>query len=433
MLDECIVHGFGYLGSRITSLIEGTRKVQQDWKPVVGLPFRVSAIVERDSVRLAHARNAHPGIPCFSDLEEAIRTVGHSSTFIKDFTSPLGRRRLLEIAGRSGIPVLLEKPLSSPGVKVSLAGREREASVSMSEAFNPVVNALAAKLFADRLQVETLAFVRVNSLTLQRLQDPGYRRDIIGGAFVDKLIHDLHLLTSGTIIGPAKLEFGIPHVNEIVLDILVSQCRRSLTFSSLGGDPLGAYEASLSSARPAEMLVDLSIPVCMDGRPVPTRWIASWGGVPKDLAQRLGILDTDVAAAQLVSGGNANAALPGSLFHNLKLIVCGCRRPGGEEIQLICNLQARGTVKAWLIERSNSEERHLPVRFCVPIIESIIAFSQSFRGGGYLDIHDIIHADRVALQLRSEFRAPSGAELDPERSLAILHHNHGLRHAVTLL
>ncbi|KAA8648410.1 hypothetical protein EYZ11_000322 [Aspergillus tanneri] len=429
VLDQCIIHGFGYLGSRITGVIEGTRRVQKTWKSVDEVPFRIVAIVERDPGRLQMAQTSHPDIPCFADIEEALEVFAGPTTFIKDFTSPIGRARLLAAARRVGVPVLLEKPLSSPGVEVSLAGRESEASVSMSEAFNPVVRALANKLAADASEIRSFSFVRVNSVSLERLRNPNARRDIIGGAFVDKLSHDLHLLISGAILGPTDVEFGTPQIQEIAYDLLAkNDGTRGLSFSSLDGVPLPPKEAAAPNSDASEMMVDFTMPMQLDGRSVPTRWIASWCGVPDNLASRLGIPDAYVEAARVISAGDPNAvgraAYPRS---NLKLLVCEYVNSAGEEAQLICNLQARGAVTAWLIELRNGAEYRLPVKYCVSIVESMNSFSQYFRTGGYLDLEGIEKADRAALEIRSRFPHPLKDELRIERSLAILDRNHGGR------
>ena len=426
VLDQCIVLGFGYLGSRITGLIESTRQVQKTWKSAGEMPFRIVAIVERDPERRATAQARHPEIPCFDDIEAALAVAAGPTTFIKDFTSPIGRTRLLDLAQRAGVPVLLEKPLSSPGIEVSLAGREIEASVSMSEAFNPVVQALAGKLATDAVQIRSLAFARVNSLTLERLRDPHARPDIIGGAFVDKLTHDVHLMVSGALLGSTDVEFGAPEIHEIAFDLRAQESTPELSFSSLDGTPLSSLEVAAPGCDPSEMMVDLTMQMKLDGRPVPTRWIASWCGMPNNLAIRLGIDDAHVEAARMVSAGDTKAAgraaYPRS---NLKLIVCDYINSAGEEVQLICNLQARGPVTAWLMERRNGAEYLHPVQYCVSVSESMNAFSQRFRTGGYLDWASIEKADRTVLEIRSRFGQPLKDELRIERSLEILDRNHG--------
>lgn len=426
VLDQCIILGFGYLGSKITGLIEGTRRVQETWKSADESPFRIVAIVERDLGRRAKAHACHPDIPCFDDIEAALAVAGGPTTFIKDFTSPIGRTRLLDLARHARVPVLLEKPLSSPGVEVSLAGRESEASVSMSEAFNPVVQALADRLASDAVQIRSLAFVRVNSLTLERLRDPHARPDIIGGAFVDKLTHDVHLLASGVLLGSIDVEFGRPEIQEIAYDLRAQDSKAGLSFSSLDGTPMSPLEVAAPDCDPSEMIVDLTMQVKLDGRPVPTRWIASWCGMPSDLAERLGIDNAHVEAARMVSAGDATAVGRGAYPRsNLKLIVCNYINSAGEEVQLISNLQARGPVKAWLMERRNGAEYMHPVRYGVSVVESMNIFSQRFRAGGYLDLARIEKADRTVLDIRSRFGKPLRGELRIERSLAILDCNHG--------
>ena len=426
VLDQCIVHGFGYLGSRITGLIEGTRQVQKTWKSADESPFRIVAIVERNPERRATAKARHPEIPCFDDIEAALAVTGGPTTFIKDFTSPVGRTRLLDLAQRAGVPVLLEKPLSSPGVKVSLTGRESEASVSMSEAFNPVIKALADKLANDAVQIRSLSFVRINSLTLERLRDPHARPDIIGGAFVDKLSHDVHLLVSGALLGSIDVEFGSPEIQEIAFDLRAQDCTPELSFSSLDGALLSPHEVTAPDCNPSEMMVDFTMQMKLDGRPVPTRWIASWCGMPDDLGTRLGIDDAHVEAARMVSAGDTSAvgraAYPRS---NLKLIVCEYINSAGEEVQLIGNLQARGPVKAWLMERRSGAEYLHPVQYCVSVIESMNVFSQRFSTGAYLDLASVEKADRTVLEIRSRFGQPLRDELLVKRSLAILDRNHG--------
>lgn len=405
-------------------MIEGTDRVQEKWKQSDRLPFHIVAIVERDPERRATAQATYPKIPCFEDIEAALTVVAGPSTFVQDFTSPIGRRKLLAAARSAGVPVLLEKPLSSPGLEVSLAGLEREVSVSMSEVFNPVVRALAGRLADEASEIRSLAFVRVNAVSLQRLVDPHCRQDIIGGAFVDKLVHDVHLLLSGTLLGPVNIEFGLPQIDEIGFDLVEDRTAR-LRFTSLNGAPLPPSESATPDSA-SEMMVDLTMPMQLDGRSVPTRWIASWCGVPDDLAARLGIPNADVEAARVVSPGDPNAvgraAYPRS---NLKLIICDYTNRVGEEAQLIGNLQARGPVGAWLIERRNGAEYYLPVQYRVSVIESMGAFSKHFRTGGYLGLESIERADRTVLDIRSGFRKPLKEELDVERSLAILDRNHG--------
>lgn len=434
MLDKCIIHGYGYLGSRIVGLIEGTRQVQADWKPANDLPFGVSAIVERDTARRMLAQAHHQAIPCFDRIETALEFAGGPTTFIKDFTSPIGRTRLLDIAGRAGVPVLLEKPLSAPGIEVSLAGREELASVNMSEVFNPVVRTVANKLAHDMARINSMAFVRINSLTLQRLEAPRYRRDIIGGAFVDKLVHDLHLLVSGALLGPANVDFGPPQIHQIAFDLVTGENYVGPSFASLDGAPLSPTAAAELSAGPSEMLVDLTIPIRLGGHPLPTRWIASWCGMPSDLATRVGISDEHVEAARLTSGGDPNAVGPAAYRHsNLKLIVCEYTTQSGDDVQLICNIQARGHVRAWIVERRNGNEYRHTVPYYVPIIESMRMFSQEFRTGTYLNVADILRADRVALDIRSKFRKPQAEELQIKRSLAILDHYNGRSALATTL
>lgn len=358
----------------------------------------------------------------------ALAVFSGPTTFIKDFTSPIGRARLLDLAKSANVPVLLEKPLSSPGVEVSLAGRGSEASVSMSEAFNPVVRALADKFANDAVQIRSLAFVRVNSLTLERLRDPRARPDIVGGAFVDKLSHDVHLLVSGALLGSVNVEFGSPEIQEIAFDLRAQDGTPELAFSSLDGVPLSPLEVESPDCDPSEMMVDFTMQMKLDGRPVPTRWIASWGGVPEDLATRLGIDNAHVEAARMISATDTNAvgiaAYPRS---NLKLIVCDYVNSAGEEAQLICNLQARGLVKSWLRERRNGAEYLHPVRYSVSIVDSMNTFSQGFHTGNYLDLAAIEKADRTGLEIRSKFRRPLNDELLVERSLAILDRNHSER------
>ncbi|KAF9771814.1 hypothetical protein IL306_010527 [Fusarium sp. DS 682] len=423
VLDKCIIHGFGYLGSRITGLIQGTRRVQKTWMSVDKLPFRVVAIVERDPHRREIAQTCHPGILCFADIEEALAVASGPTTFIKDFTSPNGRDRLLSLAERAGVPVLLEKPLSSPGVEISLGHHGDMASVSMSEAFNPVVHALSNKLASDAAEIRSLAFVRVNSLALDRLRNPGARSDIVGGAFVDKLSHDVHLLTSGALLATTDVEFGTPDIQEIAYDIRVQDNGTNLCFSSLNGEPLSALEMKSPDCDPSEMMVDFKMPVKLGTRQVQTRWIASWSGVPSDLATRVGIDDAHVKAALMVSAADKNSAsYPRT---NLKLIVCNYVNTAGEDVQLVCNLQARGPINAWLMERRNGTEYLHPVKYSVSIVRSMEVFSQRFCSGGYLDLEGIEKADRATLKIRSEFRRPLKDELQIERSLAILDRNHG--------
>ncbi|KAF5531695.1 hypothetical protein FMEXI_12841 [Fusarium mexicanum] len=385
VLDQCIIHGFGYLGSRITGLIQGTRRVQKTWKPVGSLSFTIVAIVERDPHRRATAQACHPEIPCFDDIEVALAVAAGPTTFIKDFTSPNGRERLLDLAQRAGVPVLLEKPLSSPGVKIPLRDYANIASVSMSEAFNPVVHALASKLASDAAEITSLAFARVNSLTLERLRNAGARPDIVGGAFVDKLSHDVHLLTSGILLGSTDVEFGSPQIKEMAYDLRINQDATNISFSSLNGEPLSPVNIEASQCDPSEMMVDFAMQVKLSGRPVPTRWIASWGGMPSDLAARLDIADAHVEAARMISKSD-NTSYPRS---NLKLIVCEYINLAGEEVQVIANLQARGAVNAWLVERRNGAEYLQPVQYSVSIIKSMEVFSQCFRTGGYLELEGI--------------------------------------------
>ncbi|KAF4451011.1 hypothetical protein F53441_5958 [Fusarium austroafricanum] len=424
VLDQCIIHGFGYLGSRITGLIEGTRHVQKTWKPVDSLPFTIVAIVERDPHRRATAQACHPEIPCFDDIEAALAVVTTPTTFIKDFTSPNSRERLLDLAQQAGVPVLLEKPLSSPGIEIPLCDYSNIASVSMSEAFNPVVHALAAKLASDAAEITSVAFARVNSLTLERLRNANARPDIVGGAFVDKLSHDVHLLTSGALLGSTDVEFGSPEVQEMAYDLRLNQDATNLSFSSLNGEPLSRLDIEAPACGPSEMMVDFTMQVKLNGRPVPTRWIASWGGMPSDLATRLDIADVHVEAARMISKSD-NTSYPRS---NLKLIVCEYINLAGEEVQIIANLQARGPVNAWLVERRNGAEYLHPVQYSVSIVKSMEVFSQRFHAGGYLDLEGIEKADRATLKIRSEFRKPFPEELHIERSLAILDRNHGAGH-----
>ncbi|RJE22246.1 hypothetical protein PHISCL_05425 [Aspergillus sclerotialis] len=426
VLDQCIIHGFGYLGSRITGVIEGTRRVQKTWKSADDIPFRIVAIVERDPGRLASAKATHPEIPCFEDIKAALAVTAGPSTFIKDFTSPIGRERLLDAAKQAGVPALLEKPLSTPGVNVSLAGRENDASVSMSEAFNPVIRALADKLAEDALEIHSLSFVRVNSVSLQRLMDPSSRQDIIGGSFVDKMAHDVHLLVSGALLGPANVDFGSPQINEIAFDLLNSKESNEVSFSSLNGTPLSPKDAAAPNSNPSDMTVDLSMQLQMNGRSIPTRWIASWCGVPNDLATRLGIPAVHVEAARVVTPGDPNAVGRAAYARsNMKLIVCNYINKAGEEVQLISNIQARGPVSAWLVERRNGEANRIPIRYCVSIVESMKEFSRNFRARGYLNLASIEEADRTVLDIRAKFRKPLEKELSIARSLSILDRNHG--------
>ncbi|KAF5578563.1 hypothetical protein FPANT_9943 [Fusarium pseudoanthophilum] len=424
MLDKCIIHGYGYLGSRITGLIEGTRRVQATWSPIGKLTFRVVAIVERDPHHRETAQARHPSIPCFADIEEALEVASGANTFIKDFTSPNGRLRLLSLAQQAGVSVLLEKPLSSPGVEVSLGNYRRIASVSMSEAFNPVVHALASKLAGEAAEMRSLSFVRVNSLALDRLRNPEARSDIVGGAFVDKLSHDVHLLASGAVFGTTDVEFGTPEVQEIVYDIRVQEGATNLCFTSLNGTPLSPLNAEAPGCDPAEMMVDFKMPVKVGSQTFPTRWIASWSGVPSDLATRIGIQDSHVKAALMVSKPDNDSPLYPRT--NLKLIVCDYVNAAGQDVQLICNLQARGPINAWLMERRSGTEYLLPVEYSVSIIKSMQVFSQRFHHGGYLDLEGIEKADRATLKIRSEFRRPLTDELQIERSLTVLDHNHSV-------
>ncbi|KAF5621681.1 hypothetical protein F25303_12244 [Fusarium sp. NRRL 25303] len=426
VLDQCIIHGFGYLGSRITGLIQGTRHVQKTWNSVDSLPFTIVAIVERNPHRRATAQACHPEIPCFDDIEAALAVAVGPTTFIKDFTSPHGRRRLLDLAQRAGVPVLLEKPLSSPGIEMPLREYADIASVSMSEAFNPVIHALANKLASDAAEITSFAFARVNSLTLERLREASARPDIVGGAFVDKLSHDVHLLTFGALLKSTDVDFGSPQIQEVAYDLRVNQDATSLSFSSLNGESLSPVDIEAPDCNPSKMMVDFTMQVKLDGRPIPTRWVASWGGMPSNLAARLDISEAHVEAARMISKSE-NTSYPRS---NPKLIVCEYINPAGEEVQLIANLQARGAVNAWLVERRNGAEYLHPVQYSVSIIKSMEAFSKSFGAGGYLDLEGIEKADRATLKIRSGFRKPLAEELQVERSLAILDRNHSTGHGM---
>ena len=360
--NKMVVVGYGYLGSRICGILSGERSIQNSWRKTNVEGLEIAAVVEPNADRARSASRQLPGIPVVERIDQLdSKTLGDERIFIRDFAPLSERARLLDFAISNQINVLLEKPIPEICLFDEGGKHSIRVGVGMSEVNNPVV---AGMRYLSRKHFSHIHFVgvaRVNSIfDIRRSSDSSHRTGIEGGAFLDKMIHDLHLLDTGHYLGwPARsIEFG--RLNDMKFD------------PETGEDVYSDVSLKLATMRDN----------------INVRLLSSWAGVPSDLHERLRIDPSFVERSTLTYKLEGS----GLVVSNLKIAVISGINHNGQDVSIVGNLQSRGNLSAgiWMTEEGKTSFRE--IRFNVPILETI----KSFVYGKHTTLRDVTTCHKVA-------------------------------------
>lgn len=361
-LKKIVVFGFGYLGERFCGLLSGGRDTQSTWRSQPTPWAEVVAIVENCDTRARRAALLHPQAEIFESLEDLRRSPIFFQDFVVRDCGPLSARlELANFCEQVGKRCLLGKPLP-PKLIEAAKPSEKLFGVDMSEVYNPVVSIIRKIVSSMDIRIDTICAVRTNTIEQKRGLSEQHRSGIQGGAFFDKMIHDLHLILEGKYTGTPGVMRG-----EILVNEVIPSCNSS-----------------------EDAMSDVSFRVENFTGSCNVRLIGSWLGNSGDLAHRIGIGHRYIAESTLVYT-EPGSAIPAQ---NLKLVTLSGVTSTGKKLQIIGNLQSRGSVQAGISVVCDRDENFRAVRFNVPIISSTKAFVDGFP----------IHLESVAETYNSAYR-----------------------------